>query len=115
MAALCSIAIGITTHKTLPINFSKVSEACLLKVMRPLRIVTAPVLGITLSGLQPIMVAFVPGCIGTVEDVMSITAVVVKVWIVAERPSPTPRTIERPIDWAAHHHDSTLSLSDGAG
>jgi len=53
---LGSIPVSISSHKALAVNFSKITEPGFLEVMRPLRVVTATVFGVTLTRLYSVLV-----------------------------------------------------------
>ena len=105
-----TIAICISARKALSVNFSKVAEACFLKVVRSLRIVTAAVFHVSLARLQAIVVTAIECRLRILEDVMAIAAVVIKVWVITELPVVPPWVIERTIDGtiSPHNYDSTL-------
>ena len=56
---LGSITGSVSSDKALPVNLSKITEPGLLKVMRPLRVVTATMFGVTLTRLYSVLVTLI--------------------------------------------------------
>src|SRR5438132_12318163 len=73
---LCGpISVPITAREAFPISLCVVAETGVMEVMRSLRIVALAFMSIIGTGLVPIMVALVLGCVSIAEDLL--TAVVV--------------------------------------
>src|SRR3954463_1844359 len=104
--------VGVSPQESRAIDFAKVSEPRLLIIVGPLRIVSAAVLYIATPGLYAILITFANGVLRIVENVMSVTAVVVEIGIVSRTPTPGP--IKRPVDWTAHDDYSALSFNRAA-
>src|SRR5437660_8527 len=100
--------VSIASRKSIAVRLREVTEACILEVMRSIRIVTTVMLPVAFAGLQSVVIALVVSPFRTTEDVLVTEAVVV----IAERPIAPPGVIEWPrsnID-PGHNHHSTLSL-----
>ena len=59
--ALGSISVGIPAHEALAVDLSEITEPGLFKVVRPLRVVSATILGVALSRLYPVFIPLVIG------------------------------------------------------
>jgi hypothetical protein len=90
------------------INFSKVAETCLLKVVRPLRIVAATMFGVADASLYTVLVSMVISSVRAAKDILAISTVVVKIRIVAEPARAPPRVIKRPV--SSDDYNPTLRL-----
>src|ERR1041384_7367098 len=110
-AGLRSESVVVTPQEARTINLSGVTEAGFLIVVRPLRIVGTTMLSIALARLQPILISLPRRLLRIVEDVMTVTAVIVEVRIIA--PSTSPEwSIDRP---ANDNHASLLCRGRRAG
>ena len=97
-------------QKTGSINFSEISEAGFLIIVRPLRIVGTIVFSVPSACLRTIFVAFVISLFRIVKDVVSVATVIIKVGAGAPTAiTPTPRT-ERPVDRTTHDNHPTTTL-----
>jgi len=90
------------------IYFSKVTETCLLKVVRPLRIVAATMFGVADASLYTILVSVVISSVRVAKNILAIATVVVKIGIIAEPTRAPPRAIKRPV--SSDDYNPTLRL-----
>jgi hypothetical protein len=80
--------------------------------MRSLRVVAAPVFGITFTSLHSVLVTVIISSVRAAEDILAISAVVVEIRVIS-KPTVTPGSIERTI--TSNDYDSALGLSRDAG
>src|SRR4029434_10676058 len=82
-----AVTLPVTSREAGAINFTEVPEACLLEVVRALRLKTLRLLAIVLTGFETLLVAMVRGRVGTAEYVLTV-AIIIAIRIVPIRPPP---------------------------
>jgi len=99
-------------HEAGPIDLSKVTETCLLKVMRPLGIITATMFHVSCPRLQSVIVTMSISSVRVAENILAITAVVVEIRVIIQPPISPPGSIKRTV--RPYYYDPTLGLSSRA-
>src|SRR5215203_1563391 len=109
------VAFFVPSREVVSINFSKVSEASFLEVVRALGIVALVLLTVVLTGLETIFVSLTASFIAVVKHVMVVPEIVWRVTIwVAIRIAPaskSKRTIDAIVGADNHYSATPLCLS----
>jgi len=100
-------------HEAGSVNLSKVTETCLLKVVRPLGIITATMFDVSCPRLQSVIVAMSISSVRVPENILAITAVVVEIGVISQPPISPPGSIKRTV--GPYYYDPALGLSRRAG
>ena len=88
--SLRRVPVAITAQEAAAAGLGKVAKACIMEVVRPLRVVTLPSMRVAQAGLQPIMITVTLGGFAVAEDIPAIVIIVA----VSGIPPPTRPVIE---------------------
>jgi hypothetical protein len=106
---------AIASQETGSINFPKVTVACLLKVMRPLRIKCTVVLRVPFTSFYAVAITLIERVLRVAENVMTVAAVIIKIRIVVPPAVPPPGTEITAMDWSRNNNYAPLlRLSRGS-
>ena len=110
VVAAYPVTLLITSREGDTVNLTKVSEACLLKVVRALGIKALRLLTILPTGFETLLVAMVRSRVGATKHVLAVT-----IWIVAKGPSITEWPVESRITSNDYHSAPGLRFSRARG